>query len=242
MIQRACSLLAAAVISVVMAGCASPAYLASNRLSARLSTIHTVRVLPARCEIFSVGADTAEKIDEWSEIGARNITAAVRAELEKHGSLEVKLVEAANISEDSKSDLEQAQLLFEAVSLSVRLFIYGPIQQRLSNKISNFDYSLGAEMAKIQPSVDAFVIVRARDRIFTTVGRATMLALSVSSPAGLLLMSTAEQTTVDIGLVDARSGDILWYGSSASAGSYDLRDPTSAANFVKNVLADFPVK
>ncbi len=49
-------------------------------------------------------------------------------------------------------------------------------------------------------------------------------------------------TIVCMALVDASTGEILWYNYHGSRGDQDLRDPIKTTAVVKKLFRDFPVK
>jgi hypothetical protein len=49
-------------------------------------------------------------------------------------------------------------------------------------------------------------------------------------------------TNLCMALVDAETGEILWYNRHGSRGDHDLRDPINTTDLVKQLMRDFPIK
>ena len=206
-------------------------------------------MLPPRIDIFEIGAGgVLEKIDEWSRTGADNVLNAFLAELEKRKGLQVSQLDIAVLSEENKIELEQTQLLFDAVRASVVIHIYGipgmiVPPHRFEDKISNFDYSLGSDTAKVNVlGADAFLMARGRDHISSGARHATQAtAMLVAAALGAVVIPRGGITLMDVALVDARTGEILWFTSNRAEGT-DLRKPWSVNAFVMDTLAGFPIQ
>jgi hypothetical protein len=47
---------------------------------------------------------------------------------------------------------------------------------------------------------------------------------------------------VNLALVDANTGEVLWFNFHASAGDHDLRNPVDTTALIMDILKDFPIK
>ncbi len=238
-------------VCLLLAGCAMvPPYRANPSLEARTKGIKTVAILPPRVDVFQIDAGgVREKIDEWSTQAKKNLEDAVRAELQRRTGFLITPHSQESLPEEVKSNLEETYSLFDAVNTAILLHTYfdNP-NYRFEEKIVNFDYSLGKEVKGLaNEGVEILLLVNGTDHIWTG-GRqalqavAVILGLGASVATGIVVMpALGGGTAVNVALVDARSGDILWYNVTQSGGGIDLRDPQSAADLVKDLLENFPI-
>src|SRR5438128_657255 len=211
--------------------------------SPKFFSVKKIVILPPRIEVSEIGAGgVIEKIDDWSQTGAANITAAVAAELKTRRGIEVRNLPLVSLPDNLKAELEETQSLFDAVNGSVLLHIYGPPPYRFDEKLVQFNYSLGNETAKLRvDDSDAFLLIKGFDQI-SSAGRMALqtTAMLAAAALGVVIIPQMGATLMNAALVDARTGDILWYNFDRADGAYDLRDPVSATSFVRKLLAKFP--
>lgn len=227
----------------VIGGCAPPMFVSAPNIGERLPRLKKIALLPPRIEVYEVGAGRIlERRADWSRTGTENVSRAFVAELGQRRRIQVSQIDAARL-DALRSELEQTQLLFDAVSAAVVAHIYGAPRQRFPDKVASFQYSLGAETANLNVGdADAFLIVKCID-YSSTAGRQALQATTMLAAAALgrIYIPPTVVSPLFVALVDARSGDILWYTISRSEGGHQLHDSASAAAFVRNVLVGFPV-
>jgi hypothetical protein len=234
-------------VCLLLAGCAMvPPYRAHPSLETRAKGIKTVAILPPRVDVFQIDAGgVREKIDEWSTQAKKNLEDAVRAELQRRIGFLITPHSQESLPEEVKSNLEETYSLFDAVNTAILLHTYfdNP-NYRFEEKIANFDYSLGKEVKGLaKEGVEILFLVSGTDHIWTG-GRQALQAVAVILGLGtgiVVMPALGGGTAVNVALVDARSGDILWYNVTQSGGGVDLRDPKSAADLVKDLLENFPI-
>jgi hypothetical protein len=230
---------------LLFSACATaPGYRANPQLNEKLNTARTLMVIPLAVDVYQISAGgVAEKMDEWSFKAKRNVMMAIQDELQTKPLLIVKPFEETLLSDDQKSNLEETRALFNAVNYSVIIHTYGPPEQRFSEKVKNFDYSLGPEVKELARDTDTLLFVSCSDQI-ATAGRKALQAGSIILGAlvGVQITPAFGATTIYVALVDADSGSILWYNFHGSRGDHDLRDPMDASTLVKGLFKDFPMK
>ena len=230
--------------ALTLLGCV-PAFVTHPNIGDRAPRLKNITLLPPRIDVFEIGAGgVLEKMDDWSRSGAENVLKAFQSELGRRNGVQLNSLETATLPEELKVEIEQTQLLFDAVSASIALHIYGPELLRFDDKRTNFQYSLGVETAKLATTVaDALLIVKGFDQISSSGRQAVQVGTIIAAAAlGIVVIPQGGITAMNVALVDARSGDILWYVSLRSSGGHDLRDPSSASAFVKNILTGFPIQ
>lgn len=168
---------------------------------------------------------------------------AIQDELSVKPLMFIKPFEETLLSEDQKSNLEETKALFDAVNHSIIVHTYGLPEQRFSDKVKNFNYSLGPEIQELARGVDALLLVSCSDQI-ATAGRKALQVGSVIFGAlvGVQVTPRYGATNISIALVDANTGSILWYNYYGSRGVDDLRNPINTTTLVKQLLKDLPIK
>jgi hypothetical protein len=201
-------------------------------------------VIPLNTDVYQITAgEIQEKMDEWSAQARRNVMEAVNEELAVIPMISLKPFEESSLSQDQKSNLEQTKALFDAVNYSIIVHTYGPPEQRFADKFQNFDYSLGSEVQELARDTDTLLVVSCSDQIATS-GRKAKQAASVILGAlvGVQVNPLYGLTNICMALVDADTGEILWYNFHGSRGDHNLRDPINTTALVKQLLRDFPIK
>jgi hypothetical protein len=238
------------ITSLILAGllisaCATaPRYRAHPQLNSKIEKVKTITVIPLKVDVYQVTAGgLKEKMDEWCTQAKRNLLTAIEDELKLRPLLNIKSFPEILMSEDRKINLEQTGALFEAVNSSIIIHTYGQPVHRFPEKIQNFAYTLGPEVRQLSGQTDALLFVRGVDNI-ATAGRKAVQAGSVILGAlvGVQVNPNMGVTAVNLALVDANTGEVLWFNFHASAGDHDLRNPVDTAALVMDILKDFPIK
>jgi hypothetical protein len=238
------------IISLILAcllisACATaPRYRAHPQINSKIENVKTITVIPLKVDVYQLTAGgVKEKMDEWCMQAQRNVMTAIEDDLKLRPLLNIKSFPETLMSEDRKINLEQTGALFEAVNSSIIIHTYGQPVHRFPEKIQNFDYTLGPEVRQLSDQTDALLLVRGVDNI-ATAGRKAVQAGGVILGAlvGVQVTPNLGVTAVNLALVDANTGEVLWFNYHASAGDHDLRNPIDTTAMVMDILKDFPIK
>lgn len=193
-----------------------------------------VVVLPVNVEVVEVTAGgVEEKVPDWSREASENVFKALSTALGKQG---LKEVAAPQLSGAAAANLDEHVALY-------KLVVNTSTQLGWQQKIRHFDYSIGPGLREIadRTGADAAFLVFGRDYA-STAGRKAM-AVAGNIPIVNAFTGPAPElghSFVHIGLVDLRSGDLLWMNSNYRRGSTNLRDPGDAAKMVNAIFAWYP--
>jgi hypothetical protein len=190
----------------------------------------------------SVGAQSTggmfEPNAEWTDQAHRQIVAALHKRQADLGNVVL-------IAPDSDGDdallVEEYSSLFDAVSQAVveyQLFRGNrlPTKKR-DNKEGVFDWSLGEGVRALPGAMDADYALFLYNRdAFGSTGRKLLQMVALLGP-GLSVKSGEHKGAA--GLVDLRTGDLLWLNADFAMGG-DPRDPAGAEKRVAQLLEDFP--
>ena len=175
---------------------------------------------------------------DWTDQARKNIAAALS---EQQVSLGNKVIEAPTAYDDEARSVEEYSALFAAVSQSVityQFFVGNrlPTKKR-DNKAGTFDWSLGSGVAALPGAggVDFALFIYNQDAYGST-GRKLLQAVALLGP-GLAVKSGEHQGHA--GLVDLKTGDILWLNADVEMGG-DVRTPEGARKRVRQLLEEFP--
>jgi hypothetical protein len=224
--------------ALLVTACATTPHRVAPQFETRLSAIRTVALLPPSVKVYELSAGgTREQMDEWSETARHNVVAAISKQLTARGPLAIKPFEPEPGS-PLEEEFRDVRALYEAVSASVITHTYVP-ETSFPTKQERFEYSLGplpefAEAAK----TDALLFVYAEDHI-SSGGRVALnvFTMLIGMAGGVLIIPPGGATRITAALVDAKSGDVLWFNARASQGGHDLRNPASAASLVADTFA-----
>lgn len=222
----------------LLAGCAAPqrsAVHASLRESPQQVLPRKVLMIPPDIRVSEVSAGgMVEKVDAWSEQARRNVLDSVRDVVGSKRLFE--MVEVPQLSAEDKAALDQHVALYGIVSASA--FAFGRSSDPAwAHKAREFDYTLGPGLGPLaqRAGADAALIVVGQDYVSTSERKATMIVgalFGVAMPAG--------PTVFTVGVVDLKTGNLLWHNYNLSVGAHDLRDRRDAESMVQSVFLEYP--
>lgn len=194
-----------------------------------------VVVLPMAVEVVEVTAGgVEEEVPDWSKEASKNIFKALSAAINKQSGM--KEVAAPRLAGASSDNLEEHLALYKLVVNTASKIGW-------EHKIRRFDYGIGPGLRAIaeQTGADAAILVYGRDHVSTAGRKARAVAAHIpfvnifTGPAPRL-----GHSFIHIGMVDLRTGDLLWMNSEYRDGSTNLRDPGDAAKMVHEIFEWYP--
>ncbi|OAN57210.1 hypothetical protein [Sphingomonas sp. TDK1] len=190
----------------------------------------------------SVGAQSTggmfEPNGEWTDKAVTNLQAALAKAQANLGNTVIAAPEAYG---DDAQKLQEHLRLFAAVSDAViqyQFFAGNRLPTKKNdNKNAVFDWSLGTGVAELPGAKDADygLFLFTRDAYGST-GRKVLQVLALLGP-GLAVKSGQHEGYA--GLVDLRTGDLLWLSADAQMGG-DVRDAEGSDKRIHQLLKDFP--
>jgi hypothetical protein len=240
------------LIAALSFGCVGgPPFRAVPDFEQRFAGIETITLVPPKVAVYRLTAGgVEEEVQDWTDSAHRQLVAAVERRVREIEHLRfvpyqgaaVTWEEAARADKNlpataERTPLDESWKLFEAVVSAIHQHTYDP-SQAFPHKQDNFDYTLGSEAAAVveETKVDAFLLVVATDHVATG-GRQALIALGVLAGAvtGVYAGPGGSPATALVALVEARSGDILWF-NAVSSETADLRKPESDEELVDLVM------
>lgn len=174
---------------------------------------------------------------DWTDRARANIEAALARYQGRLGNAVIAAPQA--YGEDARN-LQEHMSLFSAVAQAVieyQFFVGNrlPTKKR-DNKAAIFDWSLGDGVASLPGAQDADygLFIYNRDA-FGSTGRKMLQIFAAMGGVGV----TSGEHTGFAGLVDLKTGDLLWLNADHQMGG-DVRDPVGSEKRVSQLLEDFP--
>ena len=175
---------------------------------------------------------------EWTEQAKSNIEMALE---ELQSRLGNEVIEAPEAFGEDAQAVEEHMALFGAVSQAVieyQFFVGNrlPTKKR-DNKADVFDWSLGDGVADLPGAdrADYGLFIFNKDAYGST-GRKILQAVALLGPG--IAVKSGEHVGY-AGLVDLKTGDLLWLNADGAMGG-DVRDAEGSQKRVRQLLEDFP--
>lgn len=174
---------------------------------------------------------------EWTERSKINIQHSLKSLQAKLGN---EVIVAPDAYGDKARDLQEHMSLFAAISQAVieyQFFVGNrlPTKKR-DNKADVFDWSLGESVANLPGAdgADYALFIYNKDAYGST-GRKMLQMVAVLGGVGV----TSGEHVGYAGLVDLKTGDLLWLNADGAMGG-DVREVDGSDKRVAQLLEDFP--
>jgi hypothetical protein len=175
-----------------------------------------------------------EKMPEWSKQARSNVTAALR----RIGQgPRLHLAQLPQLNAEQQHALDQHVALYNVVAANVHSNSVsgGELwEKRLKSGLTDYTVGPGLAFLADKTGADAALVVIARDAE-SSGGRKAMLVLGAVFGVGLPM----GQSFVVAGLVDLRTGRVLWQSFDRSVSS-DLRVANDADKLVQGLFKSYP--
>lgn len=194
-----------------------------------------VVVIPASVRVFEVTAgDVKEEVPEWSTEASNNVLKSVSDAISKDSSMqEVKM---------PRLSAADAEVVDEHMAL-YKLVVNTASKTDLEHKVKRFDFGIGPGLSTLQrkTGADAVVMVYGRDHV-STAGRKTKAVLGNIPFVNIFTGAPPElgHSYIHIGMIDLKTGDLLWMNSEYRDGASNLRDANDANDIVATVFEWYP--
>ena len=175
---------------------------------------------------------------EWTDQAKSNIHVALEELQVRLGN---EVIEAPEAFGDDARAVEEHMALFAAVSQAVieyQFFVGNRLPtKKQDNKADVFDWSLGSGVAELPgaDSADYGLFIFNKDAYGST-GRKILQAVALLGPG--LAVKSGEHVGY-AGLVDLKTGDLLWLNADGAMGG-DVREKEGSQKRVRQLLEEFP--
>ena len=184
--------------------------------------------------------EVAEKVDEWSKQASDHAASALAQASSSRGLFEV--VEPGPMSPEDKATLEDYSALYALVAGSAHTAQASPYSA-WRERAAEFDYTVGPGLQEFadRNHVDAAVFLVGTDYISTAGRKAAMgVGIAMAVLTGIYAGPVSIPSFMSVGVVDMRSGDLIWYSTDVRSGGQDLRDQALMKQIVDTLLKTYP--
>jgi hypothetical protein len=234
-------LAAAVLLALGIAGAASAQERTAIKQGFELPANSGKRILVFRPKV-SVGAQSTggmfEPNADWTDKARANIEASL---VKRQASLGNTIVPAPEAYGEPARLVEEYTNLFGAVAravVSYQFFVGNrlPTKKR-DNKAGVFDWSLGEGVRDLPGAADAdYALFIYNKDAYGSTGRKLLQVVALLGP-GVAIKSGEHLGYA--GLVDLKTGDLLWLNADAAMGG-DVREPDGAEKRVAQLMEEFP--
>lgn len=194
-----------------------------------------VVVLPVDIKVYEVTAgDISEEVPEWSAEASKNVLKALSDAIQSEKSLSE--VVFPRLAPSETAVVNEHIALYKLVTSAID-------NNELEHKTRHFDFCIGPGLNALQRETGADVAVMVWGRDYaSTAGRKTKAVLG-SIPLVNAFTGPAPslgRSWVGIGLIDLRTGDILWLKSESRGSTSNLRDFADAKDIMSSIFDVYP--
>jgi hypothetical protein len=197
-------------------------------------------LLPADIRVHEISAGgVVEKVDDWTISASNHAMKSVREIAGSKNLFEPKEVPA--LADSDKQVLDQHLALYELVAASADFSKSGPFAP-WRERAKNFDYTLGPGLTELaeRSDLDAAVIVIGSDYISSSGRKATMaLGILAAALTGVAVIPVGGTAYVSVGVVDLKSGNLLWFATSRGQ-TDDLRQEQQVRAVLEKLFTGYP--
>lgn len=192
-------------------------------------------LLPVDIRVKEMSAGgVVEEVEEWSKQGKQSVDSSIR-ELSRSTN-KFELVDLPEMSEEEKKTLEEYVALYDVVAGNA-LMVTNFGGEAWQHKKKHFDYTLGEglEFLRDRTGADSALILIGEDVVSSSGRKAAFIlaaAVGVSIPLGHSLMYA--------GIVDLKTGDVLWFDYTISVDGKDLRVAEDSKKLLEELLKNYP--
>ncbi|NIR61498.1 MAG: hypothetical protein GWO02_19395 [Gammaproteobacteria bacterium] len=204
-------------------------------LEGRASAPERMVLLPVDIEVSEISAGgVEEEVPAWSEAATENVERALQGYAAGRDSM--SLVEAPTLSREERRRVEEHLALYDVVGGNAFRYTNLPVAA-WRHKIREFDYTLGSGLAFLREKTgaEAAVVVIGSDQISSSGRKALMV---VGAVAGVEVQKGT--SFLSAGVIDLRTGNLLWLNYAADYGGRDLRKAEDATAMVNGMLSSYP--
>lgn len=229
------ALLVAALQPLAVQAASTPHWVHYKLLGDANALPKKVVVLPANIKVYEVTAgDVSEEVPEWSAEVSKNVLKALSETIKSDKSLsEVGFPRLAPVS---------AAVVDEHIAL-YKLVADTAVSTELDHKVRRFDFSIGPGLAALQreTGADAAIMVYGRDYV-STAGRKAKAVLGNLPIVGAFTgpPPALGRSWVGIGVIDLRTGDLLWLNNETRGSTSNLRDAADAKDIIRSIFDWYP--
>lgn len=194
-----------------------------------------VLVMPASITMYEVTAGgVKEEVPDWSAEASNNVLKAVSAALAKSGGTQE--ITMPRLSATDRALVDEHMALY-------KLVVNTAPNSGLKHKVRRFDYGIGPGLAAVLGKTGADVVVMVYGRDYaSTAGRKTKAVLGKIPIVNIFTGGEVQlgHSFVHIGVIDLKTGDLLWMNSEYREGASNLREYDDVEDLIAEIFKWYP--
>ena len=199
-----------------------------------------ILLIPADVRLHEISAGgVVERVDAWSKAASESASAYVRKLAGTKTPFE--LVERPALDPQEKQSLEQHIALYDSVAGSA-YFARTSTMNIWRERAQTFDYTLGPGLKDLaeHTGIDAAMIISGSDYISSAGRKAAMvMGVLVAAAFGAIIVPQGGTSFISVGVIDLRSGDLLWFGTDRG-GASDFRNEQDLHRMLDGLFQSYP--
>jgi len=223
-------------IVVLLSGCVTATVNTQNNKSLTntdLSSLAKVVLIPIKVEVKESGIGSLEKLPERSDKATKIVMDELRSAFAANGNIE--LIDYVPSDDSTQTLLDEHIGLYQRVAGSAENIQYmGPAWKSRSE----YDYTVGEGLSFVSEATDADIALFVYGEDIVSSGGKK--ALAVLAMIGGIGVNPGGIAVLHVGLVDIKTGHLLWSNSSASQG-LSLDNNNSVKKALVDILQSSPI-
>lgn len=196
-------------------------------------------IVPPQIKMYEISAAGEEEIVEWTKQATVNMKNSISSEISNKNILNNEILDLTNLSKTDQESVINTQNLMYRVGESINFHALETSFYKFNNKMKNFDYKIGDQLANISQDGDLYLFINGFDKVQSSGKKAVETAkLIIGAIFGVAAGDIGGITYSNITLVDGKTGKILWYKYYFSKGAVDLRTKEGTDVVIKDLLND----
>lgn len=221
-------------LTLALAACSTlPGY--RGGATDRLEGLRRIVVLPPEVQIYEVSAGgVPERVKAWGEQAATAVLASLKETLARDG---LELIDPPPPDAADRELIDRHVAMFRRVGEAIA-FVQDSHDAVWEARRGSLEFTLGDGLAPLASRLDAdgFLFADGVDFISTGGRRAIFVLSTLAFGLPVVPLGTSY---LQAGVVDARSGEILWFGRDYRFAAGDLREAETAQRLTRQVFAGY---
>jgi hypothetical protein len=202
-----------------------------------------ITVMPIDIKFYKLTAGgVPEQMDEWDVQSDTLFKKAIMDKLDPSLRFKIKILEDSDLDPKFKDFLDEQNGLYRAIAGSIIFHTYMP-GSIFPNKLKNFDYTLGSALSRINDFYPSDTLLFfSGTRTFWTGGRVLLATwgMLLGAATGVVVVPGSAPDWVAVSLVDAKTGNIIWFRYIGAPFSTvgDLRNEEAVSDTIDYLFRD----
>ena len=217
----------------VSAGCTTSVATAQHHRTSASIMPNQVALVPVEVSVIKFGLGSNTEVKEWTDQAEETVNTSLKKYFRDNLGVLPAPIKALDV--ENKLKIEEYVGLYEATSNAV-LISQSSQEAAWDHKQNRFDYTLGSDISFLREHTDADAALFVVGTNYISSG-GRKFAFLVAAMVGVAI--PLGHSFLHVGLVDTKTGDILWTNSAISQ-TLNLRDPDNVDSILTTLFESYP--